>query len=433
MGKKIGICLGVILVAMGIVIENTADAREVFNEDITMNTVEKQEAPKKEEPAAYLLDNEALDVDESMQQPVQEIEPRIETIKLVSVGDIMMHSDEISCGYNGKTKSYNYDFMFEEVKPYLEIGDITIGNLEFTMSGPEKGYTGYPMFNAPSEMADAIAAASIDVLSTANNHSLDRRFDGVSHTIDVLDHRNILHTGTYKTKEASEQILYTEVKDTKIAFLSYTYGTNGIPTDKDKPFCVNYIDKDKIKQDLQKARAEGAELICVSMHWGVEYVTKQIKEQEELADFLIQNGADIILGGHPHVLEPMEIREVALEGKKKEVVLIYSQGNFISGQRDRYKDTGAIFNIFMQKNFDTNEITLQKVSYIPTWVDNKNSSGKTQYRVIATKRSIHMYETEQDSDLSAKDYDQLKRSLKDARTILCSQNDKIVEELTFAD
>ena len=298
--KKMGICMGAILIAVGLNFEHISGSEEA------VKIMDQEEVPA----SAAIIDEvtEEEQGEEATEEVAEEIEmlgldneSKIDTINLVSVGDIMMHSDQISCGYDRGTGTYQYDFMFEEVKPYLEAGDITIGNLEFTMAGKDKGYSGYPMFNAPSEIADAIKAAGIDVLSTANNHSLDRRYEGVSHTIDVLDHRGLMHTGTYKTEEEADNILYMTVKDTKFAFLSYTYGTNGIKTDKGKAFCVNYINKDKIKADIEKARSEGGEVICVSMHWGVEYVTKPNKEQENLADFLIENGVDIILGGHPHV------------------------------------------------------------------------------------------------------------------------------------
>lgn len=426
--KRFGICMGTILIAVGLAFEH------ISGSDEAVKIVEQEEMAASETVINDVIEEHKGEetVDELETLAVDD-EPRIETIHLVSVGDIMMHSDEINCGYNSGTGDYQYDFMFEEVKPYLAAGDITIGNLEFTMAGKEKGYSGYPMFNAPSEIADAIKEAGIDVLSTANNHSLDRYYAGLSHTIDVLDHRGLMHTGTYKTKEETSQILYMTVKDTKFAFLSYTYGTNGIKADKGKEFCVNYIDKNKIKADIERARSGGGEVICVSMHWGAEYVTKPNKEQENLADFLIENGVDIILGGHPHVLEPMEIRRTNFNGKEKDVVLLYSQGNFISGQRDRYKDTGAIFNIFLEKNFETGVISVQNVSFIPTWVDQKNMKGQTMYRVLAAKRSIHMYETSQDGDISKNDYERLKRSLSDARSILEGSDPRMGEMLTYAD
>lgn len=360
-------------------------------------------------------------------------EPVQHEFTLVSVGDIMMHSDEISSGFDRQTKTYDYRGMFEEVKPYLEAGDITIGNLEFVMAGEKERYTGYPMFNAPSEVADAIKAAGVDVLTTANNHSLDRYFKGVEHTIDVLDHRGLLHTGTYKTEEASLKPLIMESDGIKIAFLAYTYGTNGLKTDKDKTFSVNYINKEKIKSDIVGARKAGADLVCVSMHFGTEYQREPVPMQKDLVTFLAENGVDIILGGHPHVLEPMEIRKVTVDGKAKEVVILYSQGNFISGQRGRYVDTGAIFYLTFHKEGDQGEVVLEGVRFIPTWVDTTNAKGHTQFRVLPSRRAVLMYEGGKDEALSSSDYTKLKRSLSDAREILRATSEKASETLTYAD
>ena len=227
-----------------------------------------------------------------------------QTIQLTTVGDIMMHEPQISSGYDVKTKNYNYEYMYQEVAPYLKEGDLTIGNLELTLAGEAKKYTGYPQFNAPDAVADALKAAGFDVLTTANNHSLDRRFEGVKRTIDVLDERGLLHTGTYRTQEESKEILIQEVKGTKIAFLAYTYGTNGIKVDKGKEYSVNYINKDKIVKDIKEARLQEAEVICASVHFGVEYMRTPNQAQKDLVDLLVDNGVDIILGsqiGRAHV------------------------------------------------------------------------------------------------------------------------------------
>ena len=139
--------------------------------------------------------------------------------------------------------------------------------------------------------------------------------------------------GTYQSAEEQEQILIKDVNGIKIAFLSYTYGTNGIPVPKGKEYCVNLIDKTLISKQIKQAKEQEVDLICVSMHWGDEYKLKQNSTQEQLADFLFKEGADIILGSHPHVLEPMEKRTITLEdGTTKDGFVIYSLGNFISGQ-----------------------------------------------------------------------------------------------------
>lgn len=163
----------------------------------------------------------------------------IQTIKLVAVGDIMMHKEEIEGGKVPGTNTYNFDYMFKHIKPYIENADLAIGNLETPLAGKERGYTGYPAFNAPEQLAIALKNTGFDVLTTANNHSLDRHYQGVAHTLKVLDEVGLAHTGTARTKEEQDKVLIQEVKGIKIAFMAYTYGTNGIRPDKDKEYCVN--------------------------------------------------------------------------------------------------------------------------------------------------------------------------------------------------
>lgn len=362
----------------------------------------------------------------------EDIMPKVEEIHIVSVGDIMMHDIQITGGYDTKNKIYDYNYMFEEVKKYIEEADVAIGNLELTMAGSDKGgYTGYPCFNAPDELADALKNIGIDVLSTANNHSLDRRFYGIERTINVLDEKGIAHTGTFKTKDEQNDILIQEVKGTTIAFLSYTYGTNGIGVDKGKEYSVNYINKEQISRDIKKAKEVGAELVCVSMHYGEEYVRTPNKSQKDLVDFLVTEGVDIILGNHPHVLQPVEIRNVEKDGVKKEVAILYSQGNFVSAQRTRHREQGAIFDIVLEKNYSTNKIKMKAITYIPTWVDQSMVNGKYHFRVLPAKKSVHKYEAKQDALISADDYAKLKRALSDTRGILKTEDIRITERFTL--
>jgi len=146
----------------------------------------------------------------------------------------------------------------------------------------------------------------LDMLSTAGNHCLDMGFSGLCRTIDVLDDAKIAHLGTYQTQENRDKILFQEVNGVKIAFINYTYGTNGIPVPSGKEFCVNLIDQELIKKDIESAKSQNADMIVACMHWGTEYRTSANEEQKQLADFLFKNGVNVILGNHPHVLEPME-------------------------------------------------------------------------------------------------------------------------------
>lgn len=214
------------------------------------------------------------------------------------------------------------------------------GNLETTFAGESnKGFTGYPMFNSPSELGVALKNMGLDILSTANNHSMDRFEKGIVATLDALDEIGISHTGTYRSEEERDTVLVKEVNGIKIAFLSFTYGTNGIPIPSGKEYLVNLIYEDLILEQINLAKEQDVDLICASMHWGAEYAQKQNKEQERLADFLIKNDVQIIIGNHAHVIEPMEMRKVTLDdGTEKEGFVVYALRKlYISTDTSSYK------------------------------------------------------------------------------------------------
>lgn len=330
------------------------------------------------------------------------------TIKLTSVGDIMCHNTQYQDAYNKSTDSYDFSHVFSNIADNLRNADLTIGNLETTFAGKDRTYSGYPNFNTPDELATNLKELGFDVLSTANNHSLDKGYKGIERTIEVLDNVGISHMGTYASEESQNQILIKDVKGIKIAFLSYTYGTNGIPIPSGKEYCINLIDRDNIKKDLDKSKELGAELICVSMHWGEEYRLKPTSEQKSLADFLFENGADIILGNHPHVLEPMETREITLEnGETKPGFLIYSHGNFVSGQVKQYTNHSIILNLTITKHGDNGKFTIDDASYIPIYVDNRGANSAERFKILNITKSIEAYENKTDSSISKTLYDKL--------------------------
>lgn len=188
------------------------------------------------------------------------------------------------------------------------------------------------------------------MLSTANNHSIDKGESGIISTLDALDEIGISHTGTYRSVEEQDTILVKEANGVKIAFLSFTYGTNGIPVPKGKEYLVNLIDEELILKQINLAKEQNVDMICASMHWGIEYAQKQNQEQERLAELLFQNGVDIIIGNHAHVVEPMEKRNIILEdGTEKEVFVVYALGNFVSGQIKEHTKSTAILDMQITK------------------------------------------------------------------------------------
>lgn len=335
----------------------------------------------------------------STSTPVSTSEPAPEPIledsfaTIVSFGDTLCHKPLFNAAYDNETGIYDFSYMFEYVEKYFENSTITIGNCESPMAGAEIGYSGYPCFNAPEHLAIDLKELGVDIMTTANNHTLDKGFRGLSATLDFLDQSSISHVGTARNEPEQDCLLFCDLNGIKTAFLAYTYGTNGIPVPEGKEFCVNLIDEELILRQIARAKNEGAELIVASMHWGVEYQTTENAEQERLAEFLIENDVDIILGCHPHVLQPMKMLKVETdEGEQKEGLVIFSQGNFFSNQRDINTRNTAIFNIEVKKDGKTNEVSIEEVTYAPIYMYIKELGAKNRYQLLDLNEIIRSYE-----------------------------------------
>jgi poly-gamma-glutamate capsule biosynthesis protein CapA/YwtB (metallophosphatase superfamily) len=306
----------------------------------------------------------------------EKIEPKVTTAKIAAIGDILVHSPVY---YDARTADGGYDFtpMFEPVKPYLENADITIANQETMIGGTEIGLSTYPRFNSPYEVGDALKYIGVDVVSLANNHTLDRGEVAIQNAISHWNKINMIYTGAYSSEEDSKKIRYMTKNDIKFSFLSYTYGTNGIPIPKGKEFLVNLIDKDKMKKDIAEAK-ENSEVVIVSMHFGNEYQLMPSQYQIDLANFLANEGVDIVIGHHPHVLQPVKWIERP-DGKRTFVA--YSLGNFISAQKGINRLIGGILHINVQKTVigKNVEISLNSPTIIPTYT---HAPGYKNFRII---------------------------------------------------
>ena len=340
------------------------------------------------------------------------------TFTMTAIGDVLCHNTQYWDAYNKDTDTYDFSYVFEDIKHYFEATDLSIGNLETSFAGKERGYSNYPTFNSPDSLAYALKEMGLDMITTAGNHCLDMGFSGLSKTIDVLDEAGLKHLGTYKTQEERDQIFITDVKGVKIAFINYTYGTNGIPVPSDKEFCVNLIDKDLIKKDIESAKSQDVDMIVACMHWGTEYRTTANAEQEELADFLFENGIDVILGNHPHVLEPMEKRTVTLEdGTTKDGFVIYACGNFICDQNAENTRNSIILNLTITKHSD-GKITIDKANYIPIYMYKGASSKLKRMKVLDIEQSIRDYENGMDTSIGQSTYQDLKVQLEKIKNIV---------------
>ena len=316
--------------------------------------------------------------------------PEIKEAKLIAVGDIMMHSTQTRSGYDAKRQIYNFDSFFAPVKNILSKGDWVIGNLETPLAGEDVGgYTGYPLFNAPATLADAAKKAGFNILTTANNHALDRGEKGVIRTIANLRDRQIAFTGTSASATQASKPLISTKNNISLAILAYTYGTNGIPIPKGKDYLVSLIDEKKIVKDIAKARKQGADIIAISLHFGDEYQRQPNPQQKQLVENLLKAGADIILGSHPHVVQPYKIFKFpGKNGKTRKAVAIYSMGNFISGQMKDYTDLGVIFQVTIRKKFPEKTAEITGIKALPTWVHRYTLNNQVKYRVLPLEQTV---------------------------------------------
>ncbi|MCH5215952.1 MAG: CapA family protein [Muribaculaceae bacterium] len=261
---------------------------------------------------------------------------------MLFVGDAMQHTPQINSAKQSDG-SYDYTPCFRFLRSQIEAADYSVANLECPLGG--KPYSGYPRFSAPDEFAVALKEVGFDLLQTANNHTMDKNDSGALRTITVLDSIGIPHVGTYKKSEEGDFNDVPHVANVgayKVAFLAYTYGTNGIPV-QSNTLQVNYINEEKMAADINVAKRMGVDFICVMLHWGIEYMNRENALQRDIAGFLLGEGVDIIVGTHPHVVQPMEMRFNLATGRNS--LIIYSLGNFISNQNDTNSRGGALARV----------------------------------------------------------------------------------------
>ena len=325
--------------------------------------------------------------------------PEPTTATLAVCGDAMSHMPITNDAWNGER--YDYARIMAAARPYVETADYAVVNLETTLSGGPP-YSGYPAFNSPDDLARDLKALGFDLCLTANNHSLDRGFSGLSRTLDVLDGAGLAHVGTSRTQEERNRgIVTADVGGVSVAFLGYTYGTNGIPIPKKHPYAINVFntdylttlskpDWDRLAADLEAARAMETDLIAVMVHWGLEYKLEQNRYQEELADFLFENGADMVLGGHSHVPQPMELRTLP-DGRQGFVC--YSLGNFISSQTKPNTDTTAVLTLTLTRDNETGEAQVTDYAYIPMYMLHRAEGASPRFELVDIHAALDSGET----------------------------------------
>ena len=307
-------------------------------------------------------------------------------VRLIFVGDVMGHMPQINAAYVDSVKGYDYKSVFEYIAPILKRYDAAIANLEVPLAG--KPYSGYPQFSSPDELARDLKATGFNFLITSNNHAVDRGTTGLIRTLNVLDSVGLHHTGTFRDSIEKSMLspYIMDINNIKIALLNYTYGTNGLKADK--PAIVNYIDTTAIRNDITASYNRGADFVIVTLHWGIEYERNYNDWQKSIAMFIEKCGAQAIVGGHPHVVEPFVKYYPANGDSSQYFPVIYSVGNFYSNQRDRYRDGGIMYELDLEKK-ETTRITACK--FLPVWVFKGLVNGKMTYKLIPPENFSDAY------------------------------------------
>ncbi len=330
-----------------------------------------------------------------------------QSAELLFVGDAMQHQAQLDrASLLAGGKGYDYSDCFTYIAPTVTEADYAVVNLEVPLGGGPD-YTGYPCFSAPDSYAKALKDAGFDLFLTANNHCLDRRDRAARRTLKALDDMKIDHIGTYHDAAARDTLVpfIKDINGFKIGFLNYTYGTNGIQPREGAE--VALIDKKKIADEIARTRKAGAEIVVVAIHWGIEYVLLPNRSQEELADFLVENGVDMVIGGHPHVIQPMKI--VRNEKENKDVLVVYSLGNFISNMKTADTRGGALVRARIIRDsegkarFDSADYDLlfsakpsqpgSNFTVIPSWMPEKIPFSQKEHWLLFERGAEKIFNT----------------------------------------
>jgi len=301
-------------------------------------------------------------------------------LTLLFVGDIMQHMPQVDAAWDETRHQYTYDSCFQFVKPVIEGYDLAIANFETTLA--DKPFSGYPAFSSPDELVTGVRNAGIDIVATANNHCCDRGRTGIERTVSIMDSLGLRHLGTYRSRDEYSKAnpMIIRKNGFTIALLNYTYGTNMNPVPEGD--VVSLIEKDRILRDLSAAQDSQPDKVILFMHWGEEYQREPNAFQKDIADFCFENGADIIIGSHPHVIQPMEWHKA--DSLHKERLVVWSLGNYVSNQRKRYMDGGAMFSMTLRK--EKSGVSIIKANYQLSWVYNPLRQGKRQYFILPVNR-----------------------------------------------
>ena len=283
-----------------------------------------------------------------------------ETISVVAVGDNLLHMPVIKSGLQSDG-SYDFSHIFEKLQPTFKNADIAVIGQETVFGGEYLGYSGYPLFNSPSDMGKTLVNEGFDIVLHASNHVVDKWAEGIENTLKFWEnYPEVTVLGINKSEEEKNQVDIVEVKGAKLGVLNYTYGTNGLSVPAEKRYLVNYIDEEKIKKDTAFSEAN-ADFTIAFMHWGTEYATKPDEFQNKLCEKMCEWGVDLIIGSHPHVIQPVEWYSCETNGNK--MLVYYSLGNFVSRQLEARNLLGGLADIELK--FNGERVYIHDYKFVP--------------------------------------------------------------------
>ena len=337
--------------------------------------------------------------------------PRTVTIR--AVGDVMMHEAQLDAAAR-PGEGYDFSAQYADIAPSLMATDYTIANLETTVGlYSDQPYSGFPMFNAPPELLTALGEAGVDFVTMANNHILDRFYDGMLLTMDNVEAAGLAYGGVNRSKEEQLEPNIVEVGGVKLGMLCYTDYTNGLEKRSDpqaRESGVNYIEDADFAAEVQKLREAGADAVIAYMHWGREYRREANDEQRAVTDRLLAAGVDVILGSHPHVVQPAGMREVTLaDGTKHEALVAYSLGNFNSAMTDEYTDSSIILEFTLVEQ-EAGGFAVENIGFVPTYCWEKDG--------VFTTIPALLYYDEAPEGMSAEQHQRLRKSVDDVTALM---------------
>lgn len=349
-------------------------------------------------------------IDDNIAEANQNISEADTIIRLSAVGDALCGEAMIQDAYQKQTKSYDFSNMFQSVKGYIQRADAIIGTMETNFTSGA-----YNSENAPKAFAEAVKDSGVNLVSICHNHSLDY---GVQGLIDTKNTLQDLGYDVYGDRVEGEDntILFKTIKNSKFAFLTYTYGVNAqYSKTKEELESINIYSDKQAKKDIKYAKDNGADYICVLIHWGDAMSAIVNEEQKEIANALVDEGVDLIIGAHPSVVQPMEVRKNK-EGKN--VFIAYSIGTYISNLSDEDSRTELVLNVELRKSGTDGEIHLNKVDYTPIYVLDNGETEQIQYELIDMKSVVSSYSTKNNGGMTRETYDKLVRAIKKLDDIL---------------